>query len=935
MLNSTYPAFLALLVLSTALFSTAAEKPKPAPGEQQKPAATAKAKSDAAEDAPETTAAPTKIDLGAEKFWQALLLLESKDPAELAQGRALLQVAADLEYPHAQTLLAECLMTGQYGFPKDQRKAANYYRLAAERGNAFAKVSLGQCLFSGNGVRKNREKAAEWLTAALDEKADYSRPIPPPDYLAAIAKQKSASNSTVAGELDRDPVGDCKASAHYLLGVIAATDKKMEQAQKHYVQAANAGLDGRSGIYPAAVQAALNYAFGQGTPRDMAKANDMLAVSRKLTVRSGVRMIHNYAALKVVDDFATGDMEDYLSAEGEKFQTNTQLEIANIFTDKSTKDYNPAEAAKWYELAAENGNAGAMLKLAFLYSGTALGKPDLEKAFAWFEKAGGGNKPKNFLATTNLAICHFNGLGTPKDPEKANALFNKYKKKVFVCYLGTIGQCPTSILTWEQHLKLIETWAKGKKDPQAQYVMGERYRDGWDGKRDINVAIRWFKKAAASNHGAALNALGELHQAIPWVFEEAPDAGRVNAIECFEKGSEAGDADAMANYASMITQKMGDGVTNEEAERLYLRCLEIDPDNTQANNNLAVIYEGRAHDSRNANGPEDTAKMFKYYEAAVGQEFALAARNLGFIYIDGRLAKQDPRKAYRYFEQAAEWGMSDIHYQLGKMHELGFGVPITYSEAAYHYRLAALEGHTPSLRNLIDLYITGKTGAVDFDRAMFWLDRLVKSGDMDALTTVVDIMLVKKEYASAIKLLKLLEENGSYSQVGFACERLSRCYDQGLGVKVNKAKAKKYYERALADNNGDALCRLGIEQIAEGKTAQGVATFEQASNYSSNACFYLGQLYFHGTHVEKDRAKAMKLMRNAAAKNNSDALYFLAGTTLNNIPGAPPLDEAIRLATQAEVVGNEKAKALREKLERRQNKSQENTPEEAARARSS
>jgi TPR repeat protein len=559
----------------------------------------------------------------------------------------------------------------------------------------------------------------------------------------------------------------------------------------------------------------------------------------------------------------------------------------------------------------------------------------LEKAFQWFERAGGGAKPKHLLATTDLVICHFNGIGTPKDLEKATVLFKKYKNDLFVCYLGMIGQCPATPLTWDQHNKLIETWAKSKKDPQAQYILGTRYRDAWDGKSDIESAIRWFKKAAASNHGAALNALGELHQTVPWLFEESPATGRVNAIECYKKGSAAGDTGAMANYATCITRESGEGVTNEEAERLYLRCLEIDPDNTQANNNLAVIHEGRAHDSRNPNGPEDTAKMFKYYEAAVRLEFPLAARNLGFIYIDGRLAPENPRKAYRYFEQAAEWGMSEVHYQLGKMHELGFGVPITYSEAAYHYRLAALEGHTPSLRCLIDLYVTGKTGAVDFDRAMFWLNRLVKSGDMDALTTVADIMLVKKEYASAIKLLRLLEENGSYSQVGFACERLSRCYDQGLGVKVNKAKAKKYYERALASNNGDALCRLGIEQIAEGKTTQGIATFEQASNYSSNACFYLGQLYFHGTHVEKDRGKAMKLIRNAAAKNNSDALYFLAGTTLNNIPGAPSLEEAIRLATQAEVIGNDKAKALREKLERRLNKNTENTPEEAARARSS
>ncbi|MBK9990010.1 MAG: sel1 repeat family protein [Verrucomicrobia bacterium] len=932
MLHRLFAFLTTLLVLSSTSFSASADTTKPPKAE--KPKTTAKTAAETAEDAAELVAAPSKSDLGAEKFWQALILLEDKNSTDLVKGRELLQTAADLEYPHAQTLLAECLMAGQYGFTKDQRKAANYYRLAAERGNAFAKVSLGQCFYSGTGVRKDRVKTAEWLTAALDEKADYSRPTPPPEYLDAMAKQ-AKNKADVAGELDRDPIGDCKASSHYLLGLIASTDKKKELAQSHFVEAANAGVDGRSGIYPAAVQAALNYAFGQGTPRNMSKANEMLDVSRKLTVRSGVRMIHNYVTLKVVDDFAMGDMEDSLTEAGEKFQTTTQFEIANVFTDKSSKDYNPAEAVKWYELSAESGNVWAMLKLALLYSDNSLGKPDLEKAFSWFSRTGEGKKPKHFLGVANLAICHFNGLGTSKDPEKANALFKKFKDDDFICYLGTIGQCPTAIVTWEQRLKLIETWAKSKKDPQAQYFMGERYLAGWDNKRDIDVAIRWLKKAAAAGHGGAWGVLGSLHQGVPGAFGENAWEGKKSALECFKKGSEAGNAAAMANYASLLPDKTPDGDFNVEVERLYIRSLEINPDNLQANNNLGVLYEQRALDSRNENAQRDKAKMFEYYEAATRQEFALAARNLAFIYINGRLADQDLRKAYRYLEQAAEWGMPEMHFTLGKIHEHGQGVPITYSEAAYHYRLAALEGHIPSLRCLIDLYVTGKTGAVDFDRAMFWLDRLVKSGDMNALTMIVDIMLQKKEYTSAIKLLRLLEENGNYSQVGFAYERLSRCYENGLGVKINKSKAKKYYESALENNNGDALCRLGMQQLAEGKTQEGVANFEQASQYSANACFYLGQLYFEGKHVENDRAKALKLIRDAASHNHSEALYFLAAAAFNKIPGAPSIEDAIRLATQAEVGGLEKAKALREKLEHRLNKGNETASEEAARARSS
>lgn len=923
-----------------------------------------------ADDTPTETAAPAKSVLASGKFWRALTLLESKVPAELAEGRTLLQSSADLEFTHAQTLLAECLLTGQYGFPKDPRKAANSYRLAAERGNAYAMVSFGQCLYSGTGVRKNRDKAAEWLAAALDEKADYTRPEPPADYLADIAKNKTEKTSTVAGELDRDSVGDCKATAHYLLGVIATDAKKPDLAHTHFAAAATAGIDGRSGIYDAAVQCALNFAFGRGTPRDMNKASQMLATSRKLTVRSGLRRIHSYTNLKIVDDFATGDLEEELAGAGEKFQTEAQFEIANTFTDKKSKDYNPAEAVKWFELAAESGNAWAMLKLALLYSGNELGQPDPVKAFSWFEKVGGGKNPKHKLGTANYAICLYNGIGTPKDTAKAAELFKEYKDSVFACYLGAKGECPKNVLNWDQWIKLIETWAKDKKDPQAQYWLGKRYLDGWDVEADPKAAIRWFKKASAAGHGQSWTELGVLHEFSGALFDENWQECMTSAVNCYKRATEANEPNGMANYANMLNSGRGVSYDNQEAERIYLLCLKIDPDHARAHNNLASIYENRLiapsdieegilqavrEATTKPGSPQKITirkkpsrlesmstseialrdKMLSHYEKAYSLNFSYAARNLGRLYRVGRLVEMDYQKAYQYYEKATEWGLTDEHATLAEMHETGQGVPITYTEAAYHYRLAALEGHQASLRSLINLYLSGKLGEIDLDRAGFWLNRLMATGDFSCLTTAIDILMQKKEYTTAVEWLKLLEEHGNRSELGFACERLSRCYEKGLGVKANPSKAKKFLDRSIAAGNGDALTTLACKQIDEGKITEGVATLTQASKTSALACFSLGQLYYFGNKVKQDLPSSVQFMRKASASNNPEALYFLAAFTYNRVEGAPPLDEAILMATQAEVAGLEKAKSLREKLEKRRDKKNDNAPEEAVRARSS
>ena len=53
----------------------------------------------------------------------------------------------------------------------------------------------------------------------------------------------------------------------------------------------------------------------------------------------------------------------------------------------------------------------------------------------------------------------------------------------------------------------------------------------------------------------------------------------------------------------------------------------------------------------------------------------------------GDLVKQDYQESYIHFDKAAGQGMAEAHRMLGQMHENGQGVPVTYRDAAYHYRL--------------------------------------------------------------------------------------------------------------------------------------------------------------------------------------------------------------------------------------------------------
>jgi TPR repeat protein len=891
---------------------------------------------DGKEDSTESAAAAApRPDPTANKFWQALKLLESKTSAEQATGRKMLQEASDLEYTHAQALLGNCHLAGSHGFPKDVRKAANLFRLAAERGNAYAMVSLGSCLATGTGARRDDAKASVWLTAALAPTADYTRPAPPDGFM----RDSDRPGGQVAGELAVDPIHNTQASAHFLLAQIDARQGKALEAQAHYVAAANAGADGQSGIYQAAVEAALNYALGRGIPRDKEKARAMLDQSRRLNARMGVNLIHNYVSLKIVDDFAVADLEESVTEAQAGQQSALQFQIAQSLADKKSKDYNAAEAAQWYELAAENGQVWAMLQLAFMHARGDLGVADPVKAFQWFERAGRGDKPKHYVGVANLAICYQNGLGTARDTEKAQFLFRKHRNADIVCYLGTIGQCPASVVALEEEVSLNQTWAKQKNDAHAQYLLGLRLLGGWGLKPDFNEAVRWFKKSAHANHGGSLNQLGYLYEFNGYAMgESSPAKARKLIIDYYRKGSDAGDLDAMANYANMLVQ--GDGVFHDttKAESIYLQCLKIDPEHARSHNNLAAIYADRLRQVINSVDSDsietNRSLMLKHYEESNRLKFAYAAANLGELYYTGVLVPKDLASAYRHFEDAAEWGLPAAHYSLGFMHEHGEGVPVTYTEAAYHYRLAALEGHIPSLRRLVNFYLTGTGVSLDFDRAAYWLGYMVRLNQFDALPSIADVLLKKGEYEQAVKLLKQLVDLPNPTIAGYAHERLSLCYRAGEGVKKNPKRAEQHLKLAIEMGNGTALATLAHRHMAAGRVAEAIDTFTRAAKTSNQAAFNLGQIYYFGTNVPVDRALAMKYLRQAARDNNRDAQFFLAGTTFNNETDAPTLDEAIALALKAEGLGHPKAADLREKLERRR-KVDLSRPEENSRSRSS
>ena len=75
---------------------------------------------------------------------------------------------------------------------------------------------------------------------------------------------------------------------------------------------------------------------------------------------------------------------------------------------------------KYLNLAANQGNPTAIKFLATSYLKGSFGKPDFQKAKAWFEKGAG---LRNINSMVYLGIIHRDALGTKPDPAEAYFLF--------------------------------------------------------------------------------------------------------------------------------------------------------------------------------------------------------------------------------------------------------------------------------------------------------------------------------------------------------------------------------------------------------------------------------------------------------------------------------------------------------------------------------
>jgi uncharacterized protein len=245
-------------------------------------------------------------------------------PEELAMTRNV----AERGNAAAQMLLAIAYLDGDGGLARDEKLACHWFEQAALQGNGYAEARLGDLYEEGIGVERNPKLAADW-------------------------RERAARRGNIDAQL--------KLGRMYLQGIGVTQD--LARAREWLQQAAEGGDS------EAAYLLSQLYKHGLGGPRDPTVAGNWLARSAERGYLESIRLLHAIKSFgRHYDRTLSGDALKQLAADGD---ADAQYQLGLHYEAGSGGERrDAAQAAEWFQRAANQGNEQARHALTILKPGS-------------------------------------------------------------------------------------------------------------------------------------------------------------------------------------------------------------------------------------------------------------------------------------------------------------------------------------------------------------------------------------------------------------------------------------------------------------------------------------------------------------------------------------------------------------------------------------
>ncbi len=289
---------------------------------------------------------------------------------------------------------------------------------------------------------------------------------------------------------------------------------------------------------------------------------------------------------------------------------------------------------------AENGDVSEQFMAGFLIEGKGLARHDIREAIHWYSKAA---KHGDARAQFALANMYYNGVGVAQNYEEAMKWYAKaaeggntkateslqYSQKYW-------DRIPHEVK--EQYKWNINEIRLGKEQEHFTADRMTNYGFGVP-KDDINVAYKWFAKAAEQGHVQAQYNIG-----ISFITGRGISSDFDKYIEWMTKAAKQGHAEAQISLGNYyFTISFSDKNAGEKSVNWYIKAAE------QGHTGAQYIL-GKRYKDGDAQSYRDAQKWL--LKAAI-QGYAPAQSALGHFYQNGLAGSQDTVLASMWYDLAA------------------------------------------------------------------------------------------------------------------------------------------------------------------------------------------------------------------------------------------------------------------------------------------
>lgn len=278
---------------------------------------------------------------------------------------------------------------------------------------------------------------------------------------------------------------------------------------------------------------------------------------------------------------------------------------------------------------------------------------------------------------------------------------------------------------------------------------------------------------------------------------------------------------------------------------------------------------------------EDAKEAMKWYRAAADQGFAEAQHRLFACYRDGIGCERNRTNAAKWCRKAAEAGLDKAMLDMGLLYLGGIGVEANAKSAFKWFQKGAERGNLSAIYMVGRCYQAGIGVEQDGDEAAKWQNKALESwrqcadaGDVNAMIFLAKV--AEKEDCdkeAAAKWYRKAAEKGNAA----AQFKLALCYCQGDGVEEDTEAAAQWMLKA-AEQGADAEAQWYMGRFyQDGKgvelnPTEAVKWFARSAKKNwPRAKHSLALCYWRGDGIQKDEAKAERLLEEAAESGNADA----------------------------------------------------------------